>query len=863
MFIGQCYNVTMTSIPSGLSQKEARFRLARDGYNELPSQKKHSSFAIFLQILAEPMLVLLLIAGTLYFAIGEISDAFLLCSFIIVVIGITFWQERKTERTLERLQDLTSPRAYVIRGADRIRIPGREVVVGDIIILQEGDRVPADATIIDAVNLFADESLLTGESVPVRKAYQDTNTRGSTQPGGDDRPYVYSGSMIVSGRGLAQVTAIGIQTHIGRIGRALLKTKEEETLLHRETCRIVRLITIISLFLVIIIVGLYGFLRGDWTHGLISALTLSMAILPEEFPVVLLIFLTLGAWRLSKRKVLTRRPAVIETLGASTVLCVDKTGTITKNHMSLVSISDNTVTVTVNEKIQKELPEAAHPILEYGILASQRDPFDPIEKELKRAGNVWLHGTNHIHNTWKLTREYPLSRTLFALSHVWRSPNRKDFIIAAKGAPEAIADICHLSAKEKEALLCRVHILASQGMRVLGVAKATFQNGALPTSQHDFAFTFVGLLGFADPVRPNIAKAVSECYGAGMRVIMITGDYPGTARHIARSIGLSNSEEVMTGQELESMSLRDFRKRVRMVNIFARIIPEQKLRIVEALKANGDIVVMTGDGVNDAPAIKSAHVGIAMGERGTDVAREASSLVLLNDDFTSIVAAVRMGRTIFDNLKKAMSFIIAVHIPIAGMSVLPLLLGMPAVLLPAHIAFLELIIDPSCSMVFEAQKEEEDVMKRPPRGLYTAMFTSRMAGQSFLQGGVALGVVFSVFAAVYFLTKDLGEARTIAFTTLVIVDLLLIITNLSLGRQFMGIAQTKNPVLPRVVFGAMLGLAAMNFLPFLRNLFHFTPLHTVDFLVAVIAGGMSLCMFEMMKFIQLHSKSFQNKILKL
>jgi Ca2+-transporting ATPase len=836
----------MTTIPAGLTHKEAANRLLVDGYNDLPGQKRQSTLAIFVSVISEPMLLLLLAAGGLYLALGEFRDAAMLSTFVVVIIAITFIQERKTERTLEKLRDLSSPRAYVVRESQRLRIPGREVVVDDVIMLAEGDRVPADATIIESSNLFADESLLTGESIPVAKIEWD-GSKPATQPGGDGLPFIYSGSMIISGRGVARVTATGSNTQMGHIGRALEGVVEEETLLKKETAKIVQIISILAFIAVGIVVGMYGIVNGAWMQGLFSGLTLSMSLIPEEFPVVLLIFLTLGAWRLSKRNVLTRRSAAIETLGAATVLCVDKTGTITQNSMHLTSLSCGPTVYDLDLYKNKTVPDDIHKVLEYSILASQKDPFDPIEKELKHVGNTILKGTKHIHTSWNLAREYPLSKTLLSLSHVWHSPDKKDSIVAAKGAPEAIADLCHLPKAEKKTLMDQVTTLTNRGQRVLGVAKATFTKTMLPNSQHDFAFEMVGLIGFADPVRPSIRQSVAEAYGAGIRVIMITGDYPGTATHIARQIGLTDPDSVITGSQVSAMTPGDLRKHIREVNIFARVVPEQKLLLVEALKENGEIVAMTGDGVNDAPALKSAHIGIAMGERGTDVAREASALVLLNDDFSSIVAAVRLGRTIYDNLKKAMSFVVSVHIPIAGMAILPIAFGFPAVLLPAHIAFLELIIDPACTTVFEAEPEDEDVMKRPPRDLTKRLFDRSTTVFSVIQGISVLVVVFGVFIAARMLSHDAADARSVAFTLLVIMDLLLILSNVSWSKGLLKILITPNRALWQVSGAAVAALILINYIPFLRTLFHLTRMHSIDFLVILLAGVTMVVWFELLK----------------
>ncbi len=833
---------------TGLSSLEVNERLKIHGFNEIPSQKKRSAFIIFFNVVKEPMLLLLIGSGLIYFFLGEPKDALMLLSFVFVVVGITFYQERKTERTLEALRDLSSPRALVIRDGLQMRIAGREVVMDDILILREGDRVPADAIILSCSNLSIDESLLTGESMPVRKS-ESIGSETAKRPGGDDLPFVYSGTLVVSGRGIAKVTSIGAHTEMGKIGKALSSIKEEETLLKKETGKIVRNFSIAGIILCILVVIIYSLTRGNWLNGILAGITLSMAMLPEEFPVVLVIFLTLGAWRISKSRVLTRRAPAIETLGAATVLCTDKTGTLTLNAMHLVTLCVKNKFYDVDTKNIKALPEEVHNIMEYGILASQKDPFDPIEKEVKRIGEFYLSGSEHIHNNWGLVKEYPLSKELLALSHVWESPDKKNYIIAAKGSPEAIADLCHFNKLRMDELLKNIEDMAKRGLRILGVAKASFKKTDLPDIQHDFHFEFVGLLGFMDPVRATVPASIKEAHEAGIRVIMITGDYPGTAIHIAKEIGLKNPEECIVGQELEKMDHPELREKIKKINIFARVVPEQKLAIVNALKANGEIVAMTGDGVNDAPALKSANIGIAMGERGTDVAREASALVLLNDDFSSIVHAVKLGRRIYDNIKKAIAYIFAIHIPIAGMSFLPILFNMPIVLLPAHIAFLELIIDPACSTVFEACPEEKDIMKHPPRNLMESLFNKKAFIYSLLQGVSILVVVFTIFTISLYIGKNDLEARTLSFAALIFANLILIMTNLSWEKNLNGIVKEKNSALMWVVGAALIALSMVIYVPELRNLFHFEILHVDDVMIALVSGAASLAWFEGLKFI--------------
>jgi len=847
---------------NGLSEEDATRKLDEEGFNELPSQKKQSIFTILINILFEPMLLLLLGSGLIYLVLGEKNDALMLLFFVIVVVGITFYQERKSERALDALKNLSSPRALVIRNAKQRRIPGREVVREDILILREGDRIPADGNVLFCSNLLVDESMLTGESLAVRKSEWDGKTN-PTNPGGDDMPFVYSGTLVIQGHGIAKVTATGIHTEMGKIGKALQTITQEETLLKKETSHLVRSFATVGIILCIFVVIFYGMTRvtieGDraWLNGLLAGVSLSMALLPEEFSVVLLIFLSMGAWRMSKRQVLTRRMPAIETLGSATVLCVDKTGTLTMNRMILSSLFSGKEFYDVAKNGHLPLPEKFHELLEFSNLASQVDPFDPVEKEIKTGTDKFLSDSEHVHNNWKLVREYPLSKNLLALSNVWESNDRRKHVIAAKGAPEAIMDLCHLDEAQKYELISRVQSMADNGLRVLGVARSIFQEESLPETQHDFSFEFIGLLGFTDPVRPSVPAAVSECYTAGMRVIMITGDFPGTARHIARQIGLKNLDRIITGPELTQMSMVELQEKIKVTNIFARVVPEQKLAIVNALKANGEIVAMTGDGVNDAPALKSSHIGIAMGERGTDVARESSSIVLLNDDFSSIVEAVRLGRRIFDNLKKAISYIFSVHVPIAGLALFPILFELPLILLPAHIAFLELIIDPACSVVFEAEKEEKNIMQRPPRNLKEKLFGKKNLIRSLFQGLSVLFFVLIVFLLALKLGKSENEARTITFAMLVFANLTLIISNLSLEGRILQKFNSQNRALWMVVGGALLSLVMVLYVPTFRELFHFSVLH-LDDLITVLIGGIVSAVWIILINIKLNMKDKQS-----
>jgi len=833
----------------GLTEAEASRRLQSDGYNELPSAKRKSIFNIAFEVIREPMFLLLIACGVIYLFLGDVQEALILLAFVFVIIGITFTQEAKTERTLEALRDLSSPRALVVRGGEQRRIVGREVVRGDILILNEGDRVPADAVITACTDLAADESLLTGESVAVAKCPGDPAVEMG-RPGGDDLPFVFSGTLIVRGQGIAEVKNIGLNTEMGKIGKSLQKVDTEKTLLQKETGRLVRNIAIVGAIISLLIVVIYGLTRQDWLNGLLAGLTLGMAILPEEFPVVLTIFMALGAWRISQHQVLTRRSPAIETLGAASVLCVDKTGTLTLNRMSVAKMYAGGQYLDLGQKKIAHIPENFHQLIEYSILASEINPTDPMEKAFKEFGNTYLSQTEHLHSDWELVGDYNLTRQLLALSHVWKSPTGQEFVIASKGAPEAVADLCHFNEKELKTLAEQVSVMAADGLRVLGVAKGRLKQGALPETQHDFDYEFVGLVGLADPIRPSVPEAIKECYAAGIRVAMITGDYPVTAQSIARQVGLTPRDQVLTGPEIAKMTDAELQARIKSVNIFARVMPEHKLRIVNVLKANGEIVAMTGDGVNDAPALKSANIGIAMGGRGTDVAREAAALVLLDDDFSSIVRAVRLGRRIFDNLKKAMSYIFAVHMPIIGLSFLPVLFQWPLLLYPVHIVFLELIIDPACTLVFEAEKEEKDVMQRKPRNIRQGVFGKRTLSISLMQGLLVMIVTVGLYALSRVWGMAVEESRALTYTTLILANLGLIFSNRSWSGTIWSTLRTRNTALVWVTSGALVFLALALYVPLLRDLFKFGSLSVVDILIALGAALLSLVWFEIFKLVR-------------
>ncbi|EGF30499.1 ATPase, E1-E2 type [Oxalobacteraceae bacterium IMCC9480] len=815
---------TSTKSTTGLTAASAEQRLRDAGYNELPAARPRSLLAIAWTIVREPMFLLLMACGGIYLLLGEREDAAILLGAVLIIMTMSFVQERKSERALEALRDLSSPRALVLRDGRQQRIAGREVVCGDILLLSEGDRIPADAQLFDGQGMSVDESLLSGESVAVRKTPQTDMAAQMAHPGGDDQPFLYSGTLVVQGNGRACVLATGSATALGRIGQALLSLDDERSQLQRETAQAVRVVALSSLVLVLLLAIWYGITRGDWLNGILAGLTLAMALLPAELPLILTIFLGLGAWRIARQRVLTRRLSAIDMLGAATVLCVDKTGTLTQNRMALaqvivadaVHVFGDAVTV-----LPDGFPETFHATLEYAVLASHREPFDPMEKAIRDVGLAALDGTEHLHHGWTLVDDYPLSPALLAMSRVWQSPDRAEYLIAAKGAPEAIIDLCHLPADVAQRITAQVNLAAAGGLRLLAVARAVFGQHDLPPLQHDFDFEFLGLLALADPLRATVRPAIAQCKAAGIRVVMITGDYPATALSIAAQSGLEAAAGVLTGTDLDDLDDDALAARLAQVNVFCRVRPEQKLRLVQAFRQRGEIVAMTGDGVNDAPALKAAHIGIAMGGRGTDVAREAAALVLLDDDFGAIVAAVRLGRRIVDNIRKAVVFIIAAHVPIAGMSLLPVMLGWPLLLLPVHIVFFELLVDPTCSIVFEAEPEEANVMQRPPRPAGARIFDRPLLLRGLSQGLGLLALLMAVYLLAGAAGFSEGQVRGITFAAMIVGDVGLIFLNRSMSLSLPAALRLPNPALWWVVAGALLMLILALTVPALRGLFHF------------------------------------------
>ncbi|MBP6096881.1 MAG: cation-translocating P-type ATPase [Methyloversatilis sp.] len=811
---------------TGLTTPQVDAARARDGWNELASDRSHGVVDTLLGVVREPMFLLLLGAGAIYLLMGDPHEALVLIGFVLVIIGVTVLQERRTERALAALRDLSSPRALVLRDGEVKRVAGREVVRGDILLLTEGDRVPADGTVLSAHELAIDESMLTGESVAVSKLIDD----------GAPALQVFAGTLVVRGQGTVEVSATGSATELGRIGTSLRDISTGASPLQTELARLAQRLALIGGVLCVLLALLHAQLRGGWLEGLLAGITLAMGILPQEFPVILIVFLAFGARRIAAHGVLTRRLTAIETLGQTTVLCVDKTGTLTRNRMAVAALVVGDERLYLDDGVQlTELPETFHRLLEYAVLASETDPHDPMEKAFLSLAGAYLANTEHLHPDWQLAREYELSPDMLAMSHLWRLPSGARNEVASKGAPEAIADLCHLSPEACTRVAREAGELADRGLRVLAVAHAVHPGVDWPALQHDFAFRFIGLIGLADPLRAGVPGAVAECRAAGVRVVMITGDHPRTARAIAAQAGIDDAR-VLTGPELAAMDAATFAREVTACAVFARVSPQQKLDIVEALRARGDIVAMTGDGVNDAPALKASHIGIAMGRRGTDVAREAADLVLVEDEFTSLVEAIRLGRRIFRNLRHAMTYTLAVHVPIIALAAAPVLFGWPLVLAPLHIAFLELVIDPSCSVVFEADEADAGLMREKPRRRGGALLPPRRIALSLLCGMIAAVVVLAVYAVALAGGIDATAARTMVFITLVCSGLALIFSARSAGQNSMSALRGIAPVVRWIIGGTLAALLLVTTVPWLARQFDFAPLSAGQWVAACAAG---------------------------
>ncbi|HEY4175454.1 MAG TPA: cation-translocating P-type ATPase [Kofleriaceae bacterium] len=815
----------MTST-EGLSTSVARRRLDEFGANDLPSRERRTRGRQIVEVLREPMLILLLIATGLYIAFGDLAEALALGASVLVIITITFAQERRTERALEALRELASPRARVRRDGAWIDIDARGLVPGDVIQLWEGGRSPADVILRAGTPLAVDESLLTGEATTVIHI-PDAAATSLMRPG-QAGASVFAGTLVTSGHAFAEVAATGARTEVGRIGAVLGGIQLARAPLQTELVRIVRTIAVLAVTLSLGLACIYVLTGHGWVEAALAGITLAMSLLPEELPLVTSVFFALGAWRMSRFRVLARRASAIETLGTVSVLCVDKTGTLTANRMEIRNIVTDAVYEVATGST--ELPEPTHAVVENGLLACPRLATDPMDRAFVALAGTALGATEHVHPDWEWVREYPLSTGLLAVTHVWRT-DRQTLAIACKGAPEAVIALCRLPSTDAATWNARASELATRGLRVLAVARATGDTSAVATRPDEYRFAMVGLVGLIDPLREDTPGTIAACRAAGVRLVMITGDHAATACAIAREAGFQ-SVECITGPELDALDDESVTSRLATATVIARATPEHKLRIIQRLRASGEVVGMTGDGVNDAPALTAADVGIAMGH-GTDVAREAAGLVILDDSLSSIAAAIRAGRTIYDNLRDATAYLLAVHIPIAGLALLPPLFGWPFLLAPVHVVLLELVIDPTSSIVFELEPPRADVMTRPPRGRQVRLLDTRRVSFSVMLGAAALlGPLAMAWIARSAAGAD-GAVRMASFIAVIAANLALVLAvrgPLSLHERNRGIRW----LVPIMVLAGAVIVAV----PPLRTLFAFAAPDLGWIGLAVLAGSL-------------------------
>lgn len=832
---------------TGLNSNEIKILQDKHGLNELAPEKKETLFHKIIGIFKEPMFLLLICTALIYFILGEPRDGIIMLVFVVFMSGINIVQEWKTDKTLQALKELSSPKVRVIRNEKLIEIESRELTIGDLMLLEEGDKISADGVIIEMFDLGVDESTLTGESDVVWKKLELSEDEKEQNW---KKNCCYAGTSVTQGSALLKVTSIGSQTEYGKIGTALLSVPQDSTPLEKQIRKLIKVCAFIGLccFLLVTIFTFASMkepvLIERVTHSILAGITLAMAMIPEEFPVILTVFLAMGAWRLAKKNSLIRRMPSVETLGAVSVLCVDKTGTLTKNQMTV-------------QEVYYYTPKKDEVIL-YSALGCETEPYDPMEKAiLQFACNNGIAREEIFNN--KLISEYSFSSETKMMGHIWELNGKP--CLAAKGSPESILPLCGLSREELKKIECEQIRLAKQGYRVIAVAKRVNMEN-IPEKLSDNSLEFLGLIGLEDPPKEAVPEAIKTCYRAGLRVVMITGDNGTTAASIAKKIGIKNSQNVLTGAQIEKLTDEELKERVKVTNIFARVIPNHKMRIVKALKDNGEVVAMSGDGVNDAPALKYSDIGIAMGKRGTNVAKEAADMVLLDDNFTTIVDTVKDGRRIYDNIKKAVGYVFVIHIPIALIALLTPILKIPLLLYPIHIVLMELIIDPTCSIIFERQPAEGDIMDRKPRSSEDSIITRNLMLKSVLQG---LAIFAASFGSYAYLLSSAGwsenSARSFALIILMVANLFLVYVNQSEKTFAMsGMFINKDRVILYVNIGILLALGLILYLPGGNIIARTAPLSPVQLLAAVFTAAVSTLWWEAVKVIKVFKINRNKKI---
>lgn len=820
---------------NGLTNEDVLKNRKQFGANIVESMRPHRLWLVMKEIISEPLFIILVGAAVIYFVLGEFEEGIIMLVAISFVSGISLYQENKSRNAVDELKKLSNPRTKVIRNKEITEIAAEELVVDDVIIVEDGAVIPADALILEAHDFTVNESILTGESLPVTKTPNDQDNK------------IFQGSMVMTGSSVARVIAIGKQTSLGKMGQAMEEIKVSKTPLQEQIKNFVRSMVMVGIIAFFLVWGINYYLSKSILHGLLHGLTLAMSILPEEIPVAFSTFMALGAYHLYKKRVIVRSPYTVEALGAATVICTDKTGTITENTMQLIAIYDFTEQKMFDYAKQ---PFRFNQVLEYAMWSSEVHPFDLMEKSIHS-----VYGSTVAIDQrpeFELIREYPLGGYPPVMTHVF-ADKKGNRVIACKGSVEGILNQSILSPQQKNDIQVKAREFASKGFRVLGVAKSDSKN--MPESQFDFQFDFLGLIAFYDPPKKNMEHILQQFQDAGITVKMITGDHAETALAIASQISLRNNAAVLTGPEVMNMAEELLREKAEEVTIYARMFPEAKLKVIRALKANGEVVAMTGDGVNDGPALKAAHIGIAMGMRGSEIAKKAASLILMDDDLSHLVDAVALGRRIYENLKKAIQYIISIHIPIVLIVTLPLLMfwKFTDIFYPVHVIFLELIMGPTCSIIFEREPIESGSMQKKPRKMSTSFFSFRELSLSITQG---IFITMACLVPGYIFMMNGGseaEVRTVIYATLIFSNLLLTLVNRSFYHSVFITIGYKNNLLLIVLLISVLVLFASVYLHPVRSLFQFEELNSTHLMLCLAAAFVSVIWVEGHKMVKRHA----------
>ncbi|MCC7445673.1 MAG: cation-translocating P-type ATPase [Saprospiraceae bacterium] len=819
----------------GLTEDELKISRSQFGYNQMENSKKNTWLLMLLGILKEPMLLLLIAVAVIYIIVGNYSEAVFMLGAIIAVTGISFYQDNRSKKALEALEKLNEPLSTVIRNAKVFQIPTHEIAVGDLCIIEEGKMINADGEILHSNDFSVNEASLTGESFSVFKSAEM-----------EDRK-VYSGTLVVSGLAVFKVEKIGVQTKLGKIGQSVLEIKEERSPLQIQIANFVKWMAVIGI-VVFLLVWIFSYLQSKQIiESLLTALTLAMSILPEEIPVAFTTFMALGAWKLMREGIIIKRSNVVETLGSTTLICTDKTGTITENTMRLKLLYDYKTNSIFEEKDFGN--SCLSELIQFAMWSSEPVPFDPMEKTLHQVYEKTQ--ATDFRKDFQMIHEYPLDGKPPMMTHLFENSSRER-VIATKGAPEAILAVSNLSENEKEKLQQQIQDFGKQGYRVLGVAKSNFEGNDFPEKQQDFCFEFLGFTVFYDPPKKGIQEVFQKIYDAGIKVKVITGDNADTTQAIARQAGILNIKPAINGTEIINHTDEELIALSKETSLFTRMFPEAKLAIVNAFKKDGEVVAMLGDGVNDAPALKAAHIGVAMGNKGTEIAKAAASLVIINDDLDKLITGIAAGRRIYTNIKKAIQYIISIHIPIILTVSLPLFLGWvyPHIFTPVHVIFLELIMGPTCSIVYENEPIEKNAMLQKPRKMTETFLSWKELNISIIQGiMITLGVIFA-----YQISVQAGGneeyTRAMVFTTLIFSNIFLSLVNRSFQYSVLDSIKNRNKLFPLIIGATLVLLFAILYIPVIAKFFHLSSLNLIDLGITILIASVSVLWFEGYKWIR-------------